>query len=166
MGSSIGPALGITAEISEGSITISGVSVEKDLVLAVLGGRIERAKDNRLSFLLDTRSSDAQIQRLNERIGMAHLHLQSGTDTLSTDPRAPTLFFSKVVVKLSGGEKIFNPLTGQDESVPRGLNLSVETSVKGVLADHTFRGEFHARSHYLGLVELLTAKGTFEIRLV
>jgi len=168
-GEPIGPGLRSVVRITGGKIIFTENSLNtpalKGLTNSVTEGAIERGKDGNLIAYLNTLSPFAQLQALNEKLGLSKFEALSSDTTISTNPDKPTEFKSEQTVILPAGERITDLNSWTEVELPANITCQTETLARGFLEKQNFVGKFFCKLFYVesGLnIELI---GDFDIHL-
>lgn len=141
------------------------IPLMRDLVFYVAGGWLERVEGLGIRAYLKSDAPNAELQRVNEALGLDCFHATCDDQTLSTDPGRPNIFqFSQEII-LPAGTPLPDLMTGQLIHFPADIRALTEYSGRGALLDHTFSGTFEV--DYLisfGAAEIpVHLTGTFDL---
>jgi hypothetical protein len=157
VGKPLGPGLRSIAQITGGFIQFTSNSLNlpylNGVTNTITDGAIERNETGQLTAFIQLRSPLAQIQRLNERLGLTRYELISNDSIISIDPNTPTAFSLLIKTYLSSGERIFNLSTWNEITLPFNIVFNIETSARGRLVGQDFKGIFRQKikSDFLNL---------------
>lgn len=149
IGKPLGPGLRSIAQITGGFVQFTKNSLNlpylNGLTDTITDGAIERDENGQLIAFIQLRSPLAQIQRLNERLGLTRFELISNDSVISTDQNTPTTFSLLIQAYLSSGERIFNLSTWNEITLPFNMISNAETSARGILIGQDFKGMFRQK---------------------
>ena len=168
VGKPISPGLRSVVRITGGQIIFSENSLNvpslKGLTLSVTEGAVERKNGNLVAFL-NTRSPFAQLQALNERLGLTGFEAVSSDESISIHPEQPTEFRNTQVVILPAGESIFDINSWQEIELPINITCQTETLAQGYMQEQDFIGKFHCKFFYVESQINIEMVGDFIIHL-
>ena len=165
-GKPIGPGLRSVVRITGGQIIFSensiGVPALKGLTLSVTEGAVERKNGSLVAFL-NTCSPFAQLQALNERLGLSSFEVVSADESISIAPEHPTKFRNIQKVILPDGESILDLNSWQQIELPINITCQTETLAMGYMQGQEFIGRFHCKFFYVESQIHIEMVGDFKI---
>lgn len=168
VGKPISPGLRSVVRITGGQITFSENSLNapslKGLTLSVTEGAVERKNGNLVAFL-NTCSPFAQLQALNERLGLTGFEAVSSDESISITPEHPTEFRNTQNVILPAGESILDLNSWQQIELPINITYQTETLVQGYMKRQDFIGKFHCKFFYVESQVNVEMVGNFKIHM-
>jgi CheY-like chemotaxis protein len=165
---SIGSGLGSAAKIVGGYIRYEHNNWGQpslNLNVPVADGMIERDEDGKLKAFVKAIHPVQSTQQMLEKFGFDSFDLKSEDTVGSTDPAKPTVFTASRRMVIHAGEKVLDPTSGQEASLPVDLVIDTQTSVSGVLNGRRFAGSFTVVGKYSLPIPTLETSGTFEVHL-
>jgi hypothetical protein len=145
---SIGAGLGSFAQIVGGHVVFERNSMNlphmHGLVVTILGGALQRHSNDSLLAYFKTLISFAEMQNLNERLGLDRFEAVVSGNSLSTDDKNPNVFDAHFQVRIPRGETMmtFQP-PGQ---IQLAVDVDCRVAVSGTmtLSGHQVHGRFDA----------------------
>jgi len=165
-GKPIGPGLRSVVRITGGQIIFSENSIDvpafKGFTLSVTDGAVERKNGNLVAFI-NTRSPFAQLQALNEKLGLSSFEAVSSDESISTDPDNPTKFLNSQKVILPAGERLLDFNSWQQIELPINITCQTETLAIGYMRRQEFIGQFQCKLFYVEYRTHIGMLGDFKI---
>ncbi len=148
----IGPGLRSIVRITNGSIIYHSNSIGLKpligLAMTITEGSVERNEKGKLEAYIETQVPYESLQKLNEKLGLHSSRLLSEHDTVSIDPKNPTVFSATTNHILPKGEMILDLTTWQENPFPMTVNVQTQTIATGYLEGNKFQGQFRAILSY------------------
>lgn len=168
VGAPIGPGLRSVVRITGGQIIFTenslGAPALNGLTISVIEGAIERKNGNLVAFL-NTCSPFAQLQALNERLGLTKFEVISSDESISIIPEQPTEFKNSQTVILPAGESILDLNSWKEIELPINITCHTDTLALGYMQGQDFTGKFHCKFFYVEAEINLELVGDFKIHL-
>jgi hypothetical protein len=152
------------AETSPALKAIPGLSVFRGMQFYVSGGVVGRAPDGTVAAYLMTDAPNANLQKLNEYLGLHSLVARSTDRYVSDDPAQPTLFRFSRRYAMKAGDLTFDPTTSTFQKVPFDLTSLLSYEVEGCLVAGGFQGKFRGKMDYAPFPLELLVEGECELR--
>lgn len=170
-GKPLGHGLGSIVRIAAGTFRYGALNIPAgvlpELIFQVTGGSIERDENGKLLAYIETQSPIASAQELNERLGYHRMELASDSESVSSDPRNPTIFRSHQQMFIPAGTQILAI------TFPQTLAIDATTITSGYLNANEFVGTFDFSMRYdqrfkIGnrTQQVIAGRGTFNIFVV
>lgn len=171
-GRPLGPGLRGRVRLERGHFVYTAVALNQPdaasldgLTAFIREGTLDRGPDGHIRARIDTLMGMQTWQRVNERMDLAVLCLESDADTVSTDPERPMVFRNRRTVVFGRGERLPVLLGPGGIPLPSDVTLEASTIVNAVLRGNRFEGTFAAELRVSGSptpMRSVRSAGTFE----
>ncbi|RWM13555.1 MAG: toll/interleukin-1 receptor domain-containing protein [Mesorhizobium sp.] len=134
-------------------------------IFSITNGWVARTEENHILAYMETQAPTAQLQAVNEQLGLHVFYAISADGFISTDPANPNEFFFKTHHEFPKGTRMWDIVGEQWMDLQFDMTSDLEFVAHGILGPKGFAGIFQSESVFTMPMGKLPVKmfGTFDI---